>query len=131
LLEIAQGLGYLHSLDIIHGDLRGTNILISDDGHACLSDFGLATAFSESDSTAAMTSSSNRAGSTQWLAPELIDPKSFGCERYVRTTASDVYAYACVCVEVASIPNSLVNIFLMNPSYIQVARLSTVYRIPR
>ncbi|KAJ7802403.1 hypothetical protein B0H14DRAFT_1660481 [Mycena olivaceomarginata] len=99
LLEIAQGLGYLHSLNIIHGDLRGTNILVSDDGHACLSDFGLATIFSEADSTAAMTSSSNRAGSTQWLAPELIDPKSFGCERYVRTTASDVYAYACVCVE--------------------------------
>ncbi|KAJ7336465.1 kinase-like domain-containing protein [Mycena albidolilacea] len=99
LLEIAQGLGYLHSLNIIHGDLRGTNILISDDGHACLSDFGLATTFSEADSTATMTSSSNRAGSARWFAPELIEPKSFGCERFVRTTASDVYAYACVCLE--------------------------------
>ncbi|KAJ7879535.1 kinase-like domain-containing protein [Mycena olivaceomarginata] len=99
LLEITQGLSYLHSLNIIHGDLRGTNILISDDGHACLSDFGLATTFSEADSTAAMTSSSNRAGSARWFAPELIEPKSFGCERFVRTTASDVYAYACVCLE--------------------------------
>jgi serine/threonine protein kinase len=131
LLEIAQGLGYLHSLNIIHGDLRGTNILISDDGHACLSDFGLATTFSEADSTAAMTSSSNRAGSARWFAPELIEPKSFGCERFVRTTSSDVYAYARVCLEVPSIPNSLVNIFLMNPSYIQVARLSRIYRMSR
>ncbi|KAJ6486748.1 hypothetical protein C8R45DRAFT_267767 [Mycena sanguinolenta] len=38
LLEIAQGLDYLHSMDVVHGDLRGINILISDDGNACLSD---------------------------------------------------------------------------------------------
>ncbi|KAJ7301173.1 kinase-like domain-containing protein, partial [Mycena albidolilacea] len=99
LLEISQGLEYLHSMNIVHGDLRGNNILISDDGNACLSDFGLATTFSEADSTAGMTSSSNRAGSIQWFAPELIQPQSFGCERFVRTTATDVYAYACVCLE--------------------------------
>ncbi|KAJ7082108.1 Alpha/Beta hydrolase protein [Mycena epipterygia] len=34
LLEIAQGLEYLHSQNIVHGDLRGTNILISDDNCA-------------------------------------------------------------------------------------------------
>ncbi|KAF7348451.1 Kinase-like protein [Mycena venus] len=98
--EIAQGLGYLHSRKIVHGDLRGTNILISDDGSACLSDFGLATTISDADSTAgALTSSSNHGGSVRWFAPELIDPKSFGCEKFSRTTASDVYAYACVCLE--------------------------------
>ncbi|KAJ6566792.1 kinase-like domain-containing protein [Mycena capillaripes] len=43
LLEIAHGLDYLHSMNIIHGDLRGNNILISDDKTACLTDFGLAT----------------------------------------------------------------------------------------
>ncbi|KAJ7107553.1 kinase-like domain-containing protein, partial [Mycena epipterygia] len=40
--ETAQGLEYLHAQNIVHGDLRGTNILISDDNSACLSDFGLA-----------------------------------------------------------------------------------------
>ncbi|KAJ7690911.1 kinase-like domain-containing protein [Mycena olivaceomarginata] len=100
LLEIAQGLDYLHSMNIVHGDLRGTNILISDDENACLSDFGLATTISDADSTAgALTSSSNRGGSVRWFAPELIEPQSFGCERFSRTTASDVYAYACVCLE--------------------------------
>ncbi|KAK6996885.1 kinase-like protein [Favolaschia claudopus] len=98
LLETAQGLAYLHSVDVVHGDLRGTNILISDDGHACLSDFGLATLIR--DSLVYITpSSSNHAGSTRWTAPELLEPKRFGCERVVRTTASDVYAYAVVCVE--------------------------------
>ncbi|KAK7046643.1 kinase-like domain-containing protein [Favolaschia claudopus] len=97
LLEIAQGLAYLHSVDVIHGDLRGTNILISDEEHACLSDFGLATIVP--DSLATNTSSSNHAGSVRWFAPELFDPERFGCQRTVRTTATDVYAYAVVCIE--------------------------------
>jgi serine/threonine protein kinase len=99
--EIAQGLDYLHAMNIVHGDLRGTNILISDDGNACLADFGLTTTIFEADSTVGgLTSSSNHGGSVRWFAPELIQPKSFGCERFSRTTASDVYAYACVCLEV-------------------------------
>ncbi|KAF8190021.1 kinase-like domain-containing protein [Mycena galopus ATCC 62051] len=99
LLEIAQGLDYLHSTNIVHGDLRGTNILVSDDGNACLTDFGLATTISDVDSTVGATSSSNHAGSARWFAPELIQPTSFGCQKFVRTKASDVYAYACVCLE--------------------------------
>ncbi|KAJ6486724.1 kinase-like domain-containing protein [Mycena sanguinolenta] len=99
LLEIAQGLDYLHSMNVVHGDLRGNNILISDDGNACLSDFGLATTIADADSTVGFTSSSNRAGSVRWFAPELIDPAKFGCKKFIRTKASDVYAYACVCLE--------------------------------
>ncbi|KAJ7609201.1 kinase-like domain-containing protein [Mycena polygramma] len=100
LLEIAQGLGYLHSLNLDHGDLRRTNTLISDDECACLSDFGLATTISNDDSTVGMlASSSNHAGSVRWFAPELIEPKAFGCEQFSRTLASDVYAYGCVCLE--------------------------------
>ncbi|KAJ7748290.1 kinase-like domain-containing protein [Mycena maculata] len=98
LLEIAQGLEYLHSKHIVHGDLRGANILISDDGHGCLADFGLSTIISE-DISELLTSSSNRAGSVRWFAPELISPVDFGCPKFARTPASDVYAYACVCVE--------------------------------
>ncbi|KAF7349166.1 Kinase-like protein [Mycena sanguinolenta] len=100
LLEIAQGLDYLHSMNIVHGDLRGTNILISDDGNVCLSDFGLATSIDDADSTTAgVTSSSNRAGSVRFFAPELIHPPKFGCPNFLRTKASDVYAFACVSLE--------------------------------
>ncbi|KAJ7833551.1 kinase-like domain-containing protein, partial [Mycena olivaceomarginata] len=42
LFETAQGLAYLHSHNIVHGDLRGGNGLIDDRGHAQLADFGLA-----------------------------------------------------------------------------------------
>ena len=114
LLEIAQGLDYLHSMNIVHGDLRGSNILISDDGNACLSDFGLATTISDPDSTVGMlTSSTNHGGSARWFAPELIDPKSFGCEKFIRTTASDVYAYACVCLEVLHLKSMDARMLLM------------------
>ncbi|KAF7336040.1 Kinase-like protein [Mycena sanguinolenta] len=96
--EIAQGLDYLHFMNVVHGDLRGTNILISDDENACLSDFGLATTIDDVDSSRG-TSTSNRAGSVRWFAPELIHPTKFGCPTFVRTKASDVYTYACVCLE--------------------------------
>ncbi|KAF8215606.1 kinase-like domain-containing protein, partial [Mycena galopus ATCC 62051] len=41
LLQIARGLQYLHSRNIVHGDLRGANILITHEWNACLADFGL------------------------------------------------------------------------------------------
>ncbi|KAJ7147340.1 kinase-like domain-containing protein [Mycena filopes] len=94
LYEIAQGLQYLHSQNIVHGDLRGTNILITEDWRACLTDFGLSVF---SDATSSMTT--NRGGSLYWMAPELLDPDKYGL-KFVRTTATDVYAYGCVCLEV-------------------------------
>ncbi|KAH8796251.1 kinase-like domain-containing protein [Flagelloscypha sp. PMI_526] len=42
LLDAANGLKYLHSLDITHGDIKGANILVNDQGRACLSDLGIA-----------------------------------------------------------------------------------------
>ncbi|KAJ7682925.1 kinase-like domain-containing protein [Mycena rosella] len=100
LLQVAEGLGYLHSMNIVHGDLRGTNILVSDDWSACLADFGLTTIIdAATSSSAALTSTANHAGSARWFAPELVQPTSFGCEKFMRTPASDVYAFACVCLE--------------------------------
>ncbi|KAJ7137077.1 hypothetical protein C8R44DRAFT_607925 [Mycena epipterygia] len=59
-----------------------------------------ATSISDAEATTALpTSSSNHGGSSRWLAPELIHPTAFGCERFAQTPASDVYAYICVCVE--------------------------------
>jgi len=43
-LEVTYGLRYLHTRrePIVHGALKGSNILISDEGHALLADFGIA-----------------------------------------------------------------------------------------
>ncbi|KAJ3530502.1 hypothetical protein NMY22_g8546 [Coprinellus aureogranulatus] len=39
--DIACGMSYLHQEGIVHGDLKGANILVSASGRACLADFGL------------------------------------------------------------------------------------------
>ncbi|KAJ7279094.1 kinase-like domain-containing protein [Mycena rebaudengoi] len=93
LSEIARGLQYLHSHNVVHGDLHGANILITQEWSACLTDFGLT---SLTDATVASTS--HRAGSLRWMAPELINPDRFGL-RFRRTPASDVYAFGSLCLE--------------------------------
>ncbi|KAJ7646809.1 kinase-like domain-containing protein [Roridomyces roridus] len=95
LCHIALGIHYLHSRNIVHGDLRGANILINEHWSACLSDFGL----SSFNTATTSKRTSTRSGSIYWMAPELISPERFGLQ-FSRTPASDVYAFACVCVEV-------------------------------
>jgi len=92
LFEVANGLAYLHSRKIIHGDLRGHNILMDDALHACLSDFGL-TFFGD-----VTTEPTNGRGSVRWMAPELHEEDESKPLR--RTTETDVYAFACVCLEI-------------------------------
>ncbi|KAJ6579471.1 kinase-like domain-containing protein, partial [Mycena vulgaris] len=94
LFDIAEGVNYLHSSNIVHGDLRGSNVLIDEQSRACLTDFGLSFL-----SDASAGNSPGRVGSLRWMAPELIDPSSFGCSEFSPTQASDVYAFGCVCYE--------------------------------
>ncbi|KAJ7183441.1 kinase-like domain-containing protein, partial [Mycena filopes] len=39
--EVAAGMQYLHERGVVHGSLRPANILIKDDGTACISDYGM------------------------------------------------------------------------------------------
>ncbi|KAF7341636.1 hypothetical protein MSAN_02061300 [Mycena sanguinolenta] len=94
--DVIRGLMYLHSVNVVHGDLCGRNILIDEDGRARLSDFGLA-GFIDTETS---KKSSTRGGSTRWMAPELILPPLNVPFR--RTTGSDVWAFGCVCCEIWS-----------------------------
>jgi serine/threonine protein kinase len=47
--NIANGLKYIHSKKIVHGDLKCSNIMISDDNQAMINDFGNAGYFNGND----------------------------------------------------------------------------------
>ncbi|KAI3602889.1 hypothetical protein WG66_011164 [Moniliophthora roreri] len=95
--EIASGLAYLHSLEpmVIHGDIKGANILVDDLCSCRLSDFGLA-AIKESQRIASTTSGGPK-GTMRWMAPELFQPEANG---ETDNSPKDVYAYACTVLEI-------------------------------
>ncbi|CAA7264551.1 unnamed protein product [Cyclocybe aegerita] len=102
LVQVASGITYLHTLNIIHGDLKGGNILVDQSGNAIITDFGLSKVMEEMSDTMNM-GTSFFAGSTRWMAPELINAlvADEGVIPSI-TTFSDVYAFASVCLELAS-----------------------------
>ncbi|KAK0204824.1 kinase-like domain-containing protein [Desarmillaria ectypa] len=74
--EVANGMAYLHSLDlpIVHADIRGANILVTDGYRCCLYGFGLAlTVETQAPGSPALALS----GSIRWLAPEVLDNRLF------------------------------------------------------
>ncbi|THH10883.1 hypothetical protein EW145_g1036 [Phellinidium pouzarii] len=91
--EIAKGMAYLHRQGVMHGDLKGTNVLIDDNKRCVITDFGQ----SEMKSEAYRLSGSHPPrGTLRWQAPEIIGGISSGLLTY----HVDIYAYAIVCVEI-------------------------------
>ncbi|QRW06170.1 Tyrosine kinase family catalytic domain protein [Ceratobasidium sp. AG-Ba] len=69
-IQVAEGLAYLHELGVIHGDLKGANVLVSKNGVARLADFGNATL---QEYTLQFTQTSSKESvSLRWAAPELF-----------------------------------------------------------
>lgn len=95
---IAAGLGYLHSLTppVIHGNIKGSNVLVDPYGNPCLSDISIARMSLPLDWTPV-----HGTGSARWLAPELIYPKEDG-DDYPVTPQTDVYSFGMTVLEILS-----------------------------
>ncbi|KAJ7264179.1 kinase-like domain-containing protein [Mycena rebaudengoi] len=97
ILSLAKGLAYVHSRNVVHGDLKASNVLISEGGYVVLSDFGLSRTLERP--TGYTTSTYSAAGSLNWLSPELIRHWFHTEEPCVKTLASDVWAFGCTVYE--------------------------------
>merc|ERR1712048_354860 len=87
LRDIVQGVRFLHAAKpkaIVHGDLKAQNVLVDVKFRAKVADFGL------SDKQR-----SGACGTPFWMAPERLQP-NIGPS----TTASDVYSFGIVLIEV-------------------------------
>ncbi|GJE92098.1 Pkinase-domain-containing protein [Phanerochaete sordida] len=70
--QILSGLAYLHSQGVLHGNLKGENILLETTGTCKISDFAIAQRTDDIDSADAHSSMQ---GTVFWMAPEVIDAK--------------------------------------------------------
>ncbi|KXN84892.1 Cytokinesis protein sepH [Leucoagaricus sp. SymC.cos] len=89
--DVVNGLHYLHDLGVVHGDLKGQNILISDEGRGLITDFG-----SSHITTATIVSSSLSATTLRFAAPEMILGNKKPSKEF------DIWSVGCLCYAVLS-----------------------------
>jgi eukaryotic-like serine/threonine-protein kinase len=65
-LDVLSALEVAHKAGIVHRDVKPANVLVTEDGHACLTDFGIATTTEDSS----LTTEGTVLGSPSYMAPE-------------------------------------------------------------
>lgn len=65
--DLIKGIEYLHYQKIIHRDIKPSNLLVGDDGHIKIADFGVSNEFKGSDALL-----SNTVGTPAFMAPESL-----------------------------------------------------------
>ncbi|KAM4702183.1 calcium/calmodulin-dependent protein kinase kinase 1 isoform 2-T3 [Discoglossus pictus] len=65
--DIVLGIEYLHYQKIIHRDIKPSNLLLGDDGHIKIADFGVSNQFEGNDALLSST-----AGTPAFMAPETL-----------------------------------------------------------
>ena len=94
-MQVSYGLHQLHSVRIVHRDLKGENILLDKSDDAKVADFGLSVVKSSSASQSKKGSGHGGAGTLPWMAPELFDRKPNSPE-------TDMYSLGMVMWEILS-----------------------------
>ncbi|MGC2166271.1 MAG: serine/threonine-protein kinase, partial [Gallionella sp.] len=70
--QVAQGLAYAHEHDIVHRDVKPSNVMVVRDGHVKITDFGIA----RMASSAVQTQTGMVLGSPKYMSPEQVMGKA-------------------------------------------------------
>ena len=88
--EILRGLAFLHAQRRLHRDVKGKNVLVSEDGSVKLADFGVATRLTDTT-----TKRRSLIGTPYWMAPEVIEQSRYD-------GAADVWSVGITAIELAT-----------------------------
>jgi serine/threonine protein kinase len=122
ILDVINGLDYLHQNKVVHGDLKGVslpqafglydvtfdqclqaNILVSSTGVTRIADFGLSSIFDTSGPRwRSMPTITQAGGTVRWMAPELLDESHDGHSPRP-TFSSDIYSLGSIMYEVSMV----------------------------
>ncbi|KAA6381679.1 MAG: putative NEK protein kinase [Streblomastix strix] len=112
--QIVSAVNQLHDINIIHGDVKPENILMTEDFRIKLSDFGLARKLQEGREYI-----THLGGSTLFLSPELLQSQSTQSDgtRYgkkepqklVQTRAADIYSIGVMLFELLAQRNPFID----------------------
>ncbi|RXW18016.1 hypothetical protein EST38_g7838 [Candolleomyces aberdarensis] len=124
LSDVLSGLSYLHRNNIVHGDVKGANILVDSQGRACIADLGLSRLTDAHILTwTSIQSTLAPWGTLHWQAPELLSAQLQDQERIPPPTAfSDMYAFGCLAYEVFTGLVPFAELSTRGQSYIQIHR---------
>ena len=83
---VLKGLIYLHDLNIIHRDIKGQNLLVTEDGCVKLSDFGVGIKLTEKEYR------HSKKGSPYWMSPQVVLQNDYDIK-------TDIWSLGITCME--------------------------------